>query len=292
MPSLKSLKTRINSVKNTKKITSTMKMVAAAKTRRARIACEQSRPFADSITETVHGLANNISKEDSDILLTGYNSVKKARILVFGSDRGLCGSFNEQLLKEVDLKIKELTKKEIQVEILAFGNKVRDGLKVKHPELIKDVYSDFYKIADFTVFKNIADELTSDFKANEIQEVYVAYNQFVNMLTQKPTLTLLAPLAIQEEKESSINTSDIILEPNVHEVLTTLLPRFMASNINQSYLESFASEQACRMTAMEGSTKNASEVINKLSLLYNRQRQANITNELVEIISGAQALNN
>lgn len=290
MASLKSLRTRINSVKNTKKITSTMKMVAAAKMRRARMACEQARPFADSVAETVQGLASNIEKEKSNILLRGYSEVKTAKILVFGSDRGLCGSFNDQLFKAIGSHIKELKQQGINAELIAFGNKARDGLKNRFPSLIEKSYSDFSKVADFAIFKEISDEITEDFNNNKVQQVYVAYNKFVNVLTQTPEIQLLAPLTFEESSEEK--HSDVILEPNAETVLEILLPRFMASNINQSYLESFASEQACRMTAMEGSTKNASDVIDKLSLIYNRQRQANITSELVEIISGAQALNN
>jgi len=289
MGSLKSLRTRISSVKNTKKITSTMKMVSAAKLRRSRIACEQSRPFADAIAETVHGLASNLDKENSSILLQGYKDIKIAKILVFGSDKGLCGSFNEQLLKAVRSHIEELTKQNIKVKVITFGNKAYAGLKEKHLDKIEKSYSDFAKVADFSTFRQISDELTSEFKENKIQQVYVAYNQFVNILTQEAKINLLVPIEIEQKEDIA---SDVILEPTKEKVLETLLPRFVASIINQSYLESSASEQACRMTAMDGSTKNANDVINKLSLVYNRQRQANITNELVEIISGAQALNN
>lgn len=291
MASLKSLRTRINSVKNTRKITSTMKMVAAAKMRRAKNACEQARPFADSVAETVHGLARNINSDNANILLTGYKNVTNAKILVFGSDRGLCGGFNDQLLKAVYAKTVELKKQGIKVELEGFGNKARDGIRAKHPELMEKFHSDFSKDADFATFKQISDEITEEFQNNQYQQIYVAYNKFINVLTQEPTITLLAPLTLEENQESS-TIKDVILEPNAEKVLDILLPRFLASNINQSYLESSASEQACRMTAMEGSTKNASDVIDKLSLAYNRQRQANITNELVEIISGAQALNN
>ncbi|MCP4394025.1 MAG: ATP synthase F1 subunit gamma [Alphaproteobacteria bacterium] len=289
MGSLKALRTRIESVKNTKKITSTMKMVAAAKLRRSRIACEEARPFAESIAETVHGLASNLDKENSNILLQGYKEVKAVKILVFGSDKGLCGGFNEQLLKAVRTHIEKLEQQNIEVKVITFGNKAYAGLKTKYSDRIEKSYSDFSKDANFNVFKQISEDLTSDFKDNKVQQIYVAYNKFVNILTQEAVINLLAPIEIEQSEDIS---TDVILEPTKEKVLETLLPRFVASIINQSFLESAASEQACRMTAMEGSTKNASDVIEKLSLVYNRQRQANITSELIEIISGAQALNN
>lgn len=290
MPSLKSLRTRITSVQNTRKITSTMKMVAAAKMRRARIACEESRPFAEAIAETVHSLGNNLGNNTNSIMLNGYNEVKKVKILVFGSDKGLCGGFNDQLLKATIAKMKDFESQGIEVSLLAFGNKARDGLKTKYSDKIEKSYPDFSKDANYETFKNICEEITAQFENNEVQKVYVAYNKFVNVLTQEPTINQLIPVEIEESENT--NHSDVILEPNSEKVLETLLPRFVTSNMNQSFLESAASEQACRMTAMEGSTKNATDVIEKLNLVYNRQRQANITNELIEIISGAQALNN
>lgn len=289
MPSLKSLRTRISSVKNTKKITSTMKMVAAAKMRKARVACEQAAPFAQGIADTVYSLANNISKADASILLKGYNNVDVAKILVFGSDKGLCGGFNIQLIKAVESKITELTKQGKKVEIITFGNKAKDGLKEKFAKQIVKSHIDFSKTANFEKCKIEATDVIKEFEENKIQEIYIAFNKFVNVLTQEPTIKCLAPVAVEKTESAKAN---VILEPSTSKVLDTLLPRFIASNIWQAFLESFASEQACRMTAMEGSTKNASEVINKLSLEYNRQRQASITSELVEIISGAQALNN
>lgn len=289
MPSLKSLRTRIASVKNTKKITSTMKMVAAAKMRRAVLACENSRPFAEGIADTVCSLATNIDKADSSILLKGHAEVKTTKVLVFGSDKGLCGGFNAQLVKATELHIEQLKQQGINVELITFGNKARDGLKEKFAPIIVKSHLDFSKKANFALCKEIADELISEFEEGKIQQIHLIYNKFVNVLTQEATVKQLAPVEVEE---SSAPASDVILEPSANKVLDTLLPRFVASNIHQCYLESFASEQACRMTAMEGSTKNANDVINKLSLEYNRQRQANITNELVEIISGAQALNN
>lgn len=290
MASLKTLRTRIVSVKNTKKITSTMKMVAAAKMRRATVACQQARPFADGIAETVSSLSQNINKAESSILLKGHTQVETAKVLVFGSDKGLCGGFNAQLVKATETHIETLNQQGINVEVITFGNKARDGLKEKFADKITKSYLDFSKEANFSVCKEIADEIIAEFEAGNLQQIFVVYNKFINVLTQEATVKQLAPVVIEETEENTVS-ADIILEPSAAHVLETLLPRFVASNLHQCYLESFASEQACRMTAMEGSTKNASDVIDKLSLVYNRQRQANITSELVEIISGAQALN-
>jgi len=288
MPSLKSLRTRITSVKNTKKITSTMKMVAAAKMRKAIMACEGSRPFADGIADTVSSLSQNMNKADSSILLKGYSEIKTAKVLVFGSDKGLCGGFNAQLVKATEQHIENLNQQGIKAEIITFGNKARDGLKENYADIIEKSYLNFSKEADFSICKEIAEQLVAEFEENKIQQIQIVYNKFINVLTQEAIVKQLAPVEVEE---TTAPASDVILEPSAHQVLEVLLPRFVASNIYQCYLESFASEQACRMTAMEGSTKNASDVIDKLSLKYNRQRQANITSELVEIISGAQALN-
>lgn len=289
MPSLKSLRTRITSVKNTKKITSTMKMVAAAKMRRAIMACEGARPFADGISSTVSSLSTNMTKADSSILLKGYTDVKTVKVLVFGSDKGLCGGFNAQLVKATEKHIETLNQQGINAEIITFGNKARDGLKENFADIIEKSHLDFSKKANFSICKEIAEELIAEFEEGKIQQIFVIYNKFINVLTQEAIVKQLAPAEVEE---TTADKADIILEPSADKVLETLLPRFIASNLFQCYLESFASEQACRMTAMEGSTKNASDVIDKLSLVYNRQRQTNITNELIEIISGAQALNN
>lgn len=289
MASLKTLRTRIASVKNTKKITSTMKMVAAAKMRRATTACEQARPFAEGIADTVSSLSSNMNKAESSILLKGYNDIKTAKVLVFGSDKGLCGGFNAQLVKATDAHIENLHQQGIKAEIITFGNKARDGLKEKHADKIVKSHLDFSKKANFSICREIANELVTEFEEGKTQQIFVIYNKFINVLTQEATVKQLAPVVV-EENENTV-AADVILEPSANDVLNVLLPRFIASNIHQCYLESFASEQACRMTAMEGSTKNASDVISQLSLKYNRQRQANITSELVEIISGAQALN-
>lgn len=291
MATLKSLRTRIASVKNTKKITSTMKMVAAAKMRRAIMACEQSRPFADGIAGTVSSLSKNISKSEAGVLLTGFKDVKTAKILVFGSDKGLCGGFNAQVIKATELKAAELKSQGLDVQIVTFGNKALSGLKEKFAKNITKSYLDFSKEASFVVCKEIADELVVDFENDKFQQIFVVYNKFINVLSQEPIVKQLAPVVIEANEAENTVSADVILEPSAKEVLDVLLPRFIASNLYQCYLESFASEQACRMTAMEGSTKNASDVIDKLSLVYNRQRQANITSELIEIISGAQALN-
>lgn len=289
MASLKSLRTRIASVKNTKKITSTMKMVAAAKMRKAIMACEGARPFADGIADTVSSLSKNMTKADSSILLKGYNEVKTVKVLVFGSDKGLCGGFNAQLVKATEQHIENLNQQGIKAEIITFGNKARDGLKENFADIIEKSHLDFSKKANFSVCKEIADELIAEFEEGKIQQIFVIYNKFVNVLTQEAIVKQLAPVEVEE---SDTPAADMMLEPSIDQVLEVLLPRFIASNLYQCYLESFASEQACRMTAMEGSTKNASDVIDQLSLVYNRQRQTNITNELIEIISGAQALNN
>ena len=290
MPSLKDLKNRITSVKNTQQITKTMKMVAAAKVRRARTSCEAARPYAEKLEGVLANLAAGQTSGGPE-LLTGRENVKTVRLVLFGSDRGLCAGFNANLAKLAVSHIKEHQAAGKKVEIVCVGRKVRDLLKSTYGDLIIQTVEDVAKDLDYTTAEEIGRSLTADFKAGKCDEVAMVYNRFVSMMTQDPTPQSLIPFkaAAGADKESAAPAS-VEYEPEEEAILATLLPKNLNVQIFRALLESAASEHAARMTAMDNATRNAGEMIKKLSLKYNRTRQANITTELTEIISGAEAL--
>lgn len=291
MPSLKDLKNRIGSVKNTQQITKTMKMVAAAKVRRARTSCEAARPYAEKLEGVLSGLAANQSA-GGPLMLAGREEVKVVRFVLFGSDRGLCAGFNANLAKVAIERIEEHKAAGKTIQIVCVGRKVRDILKSAYSEMIIETIEDIAKGGlDYTAAEGIGHRLTADFDAGKCDEVHMVYNRFVSMMTQDPTPQSLIPFKASAltDKEGSAPAS-VEYEPEEEAILATLLPKNLNVQIFRALLESAASEHAARMTAMDNATRNAGEMIKKLSLKYNRTRQANITTELTEIISGAEAL--
>ena len=290
MPSLKDLRNRIKSVKSTQQITKTMKMVAAAKVRRARMKCEQARPYAEKLNEVLVGLAKNTSNMGGPLLLSGYGHVETVRIVVASADRGLCGGFNANLAKEVTVKIKELLAQGKKVEIVTVGKKVRDILKADYAELLVDHVEDSTKNVSYELATEIGQKLMAAFEASDCQEVIMYYNKFVNMMVQQPTMQYLAPFKVEDEAENGSIAPSVEYEPEEEAILKVLLPRNVNVQILNAMLESGAAEQAARMTAMDSATTNAGQMISKLSLEYNRTRQAAITTELTEIVAGAEAV--
>lgn len=289
MPSLKDLRSRITSVKNTQQITKTMKMVAAAKVRRATEACEAARPYAERIEGVLTTLAKNTDKRGAPLLLAGRENEKTVRVLVFSSDRGLCGGFNGQLLKETTTLIKQLQKDKKKVQLVTLGRKAKDGLKSTYGDLIVDTYDDYTRYVSYASAEEISSKALASMKNGDCDRIVMVYNKFVNMMTQTATTQQLAPFTVEEENSTDTMAS-VDYEPSEETVLETLLPRNVTVQIFHAMLESNAAEQAARMTAMDNATRNAGDMINDLSLTYNRSRQAAITSELIEIISGAEAL--
>ncbi len=293
MPNLKELKNRISSVKSTKKITSAMKMVAASKLRRAQELAESSRVYADSLGFILSSLAGN-TKNSSDLpeILTGRENSKISLLIINSSDRGLCGGFNSNLFRNAKNWISEQQEKGKSVKIITVGKKA----------------SSFYKKTDLNVIANFDDLNSNDkqlqvseeiknkimelFKNNEIDEVSILFNKFVSVITQEPTYQSLIPLSNEEADEEMTDTSNAVFEfePDKNELLEYLVPRNFLTQIYRSVLESSASEHAARMTSMDNATRNAGDMIDGLTLTYNRTRQAFITKELIEIISGAEAV--
>ena len=288
MPSLKMLRNRIKSVKSTQQITRTMKMVAAAKVKRARNACDAARPYAQRMQKVLSNLAkesgNNIE------LLHGREDVKTVRLIVFGADRGLCGGFNVNLHKKLISVIQEHQAFKRKVEIVAIGKKAKDAVRISHPDLLVGEKINVSKNLNFDLAEEIATETMEAFDADQCDSVHVVFVECVSMLTQTATVQQLIPFAAPEEEEEVSFGTEPEYEPSEEEILSVLLPRNVKVQVFRAMLDSAASEQAARMTAMDNATRNAGDMIKDLSLKYNRSRQAAITSELIEIISGAQAL--
>lgn len=291
MASLKDLRARIVSVQNTQKITKTMKMVAAAKVRRARMRCEAARPYAEKLNGVLVNLATNTPSEGGPLLLSGHASVETVRLVVVSSDRGLCGGFNGNLAKLVITKIKKLQAEGKKIELVMAGKKCFDIVKQDFAENVIENLVDTSKNISYALADEIGSKLISDYEAGKCQEIIVFYNRFVNMMTQEPVMQYLAPFKVDvmADKETEI-ASAVEYEPEEEAILSVLLPRNVSVQLLNAMLESGAAEQAARMTAMESATTNAGDMISKLSLKYNRTRQAAITTELTEIVAGAEAV--
>lgn len=302
MASLKDLRSRIQSVKNTQQITKTMKMVAAAKVRRSQQKCENSRPFAEKLEKVLVNLAGNTDKQGAPELLAGRDNVKTIRILVFGSDRGLCGGFNGQNARLATSYAYEQLKNGKKVQIVTVGKKQKDIFNSEFGDAVVKSYDDVmntnitYEVAEF-----IGTEMLTDFHNGDCDQIVMFYNQFISMMSQTPTEQNLIPFQLaDEELEKELEDHEYIpldeptgfveYEPEEGIILKELLPYNLNMQIFRAMLESNASEHAARMMAMENATNNAGEMIKDLSLIYNRSRQAAITAELIEIISGAEAV--
>jgi len=294
MPSLKDLKNRINSVKSTRKITKAMQMVAAAKLKRAQEAAAASRPYAQRMSAVVANLAGSMGEgAGGPKLLSGTGKDDTHLIVVMTAERGLCGGFNSYVVKEARRVIRELITGGKTVKILTVGKKGREQLKREYAELfvghidLSDVRGNDYTDAGI----GLGSEITKRFEDGEFDVATLVYSQFKNVLTQVPTAQQLIPAKAPEDAETiDLQGAIYQYEPSQEEILETLLPRYINTQIISAMLESGAGEQASRMSAMDNATRNAGEMIDDLSLQYNRARQAQITKELIEIISGAEAL--
>ncbi len=291
MPSLKDLKNRIASVKNTRKITKAMQMVAAAKLRRAQEAAEDARPYAERFNAVLAGLAASVGQSDTaPKLLTGTGSDQVHLLVVLTAERGLCGGFNANIAKLARTKIAELQAAGKTVKILTVGKKGRDVLKREYASLfVGHVDLSEVKRIGYSDAQTIAKDVLARFDAGEFDVATIFYSKFQNVVTQIPTAQQIIPA--QFDASSAEAVSGVVdYEPSEEAILADLLPRGVATQIFAGLLENGASEQGARMSAMDNATRNAGEMIDKLTIEYNRSRQAVITNELIEIISGAEAL--
>lgn len=289
MPSLKDLKNRIQSVKNTRKITKAMQMVAAAKLRRAQEAAEAGRPYAERMNAVMAGLAGSVGSSDSaPRLLAGTGSDKVHLLVVMTAERGLCGGFNSSIVRLARVRANELLAQGKTVKILTVGKKGREQLK-------RDFASHFIGHVDLSDVKRvgyaqahgIAKDILARFDAGEFDVATLFFNQFQSVISQIPTAQQIIPAKFDA---GAAETSLYDYEPSEEGVLADLLPRSVSTQVFTALLENGASEQGARMSAMDNATRNAGEMIDKLTTIYNRSRQAAITKELIEIISGAEAL--
>jgi F-type H+-transporting ATPase subunit gamma len=297
MASLRTIRTRIKSVRSTQKITKAMKLVDAAKLRRAQDAVLRARPYAGMLDEVLSSLAG--AREEGTPAphpLMEARPQKRIEILLLSSDRGLCGGFNANLFRRVQRFMVEEAPKYDSVRFSTVGRRGRDFVRKRGLKTRKD-YANFVGKLRFPMAKEIADDLVAEFLNDQVDAVYVLYNRFKSAITQEITLSQLLPIvpAKAEEGKAKGDKQGIVAPEHVYEpgrdtLLQHLIPKQLATQIWRDLLESAAAEHAARMTAMDAATKNASEMISRLSLEYNRARQAAITKELMEIVSGAEAL--
>ena len=291
MPNLKDLKNRIESVKNTRKITKAMQMVAAAKLRRAQDAAEASRPYSERFNSVLASLAASVgSSEGAPLLLRGTGKQDVHMLVVMTAERGLCGGFNSSIAKLARSHAAELKENGKQVKIFTVGKKGRDAIKRDLGEyFIEHVDLSEFKSIKYVNAQSIAKALLSRFDDNEYDVATIFYSKFVNVVTQIPTVQQIIPATFDDQSSASDKTI-YDYEPDEETILADLLPRGVATQIFSALLENGASEQGARMSAMDNATRNAGDMIDNLTIEYNRSRQAVITNELIEIISGAEAL--
>jgi len=299
MPSLKDYRDRIASVKSTKKITSAMKMVAASKLKKAQDQAEASQPYARAMAEMLQRVAAGVTVTDaSPKLLIGTGSDQTHLLVVVTSDRGLCGGFNGNLVRLARLEIVRLESEGKTVKLITVGRKARDLLKRAHSDKILHSFVGVGagSRVNFAEANEVTQMVLEQFEAGNIDVCSLIYNNFKSVLTQKPTAQQIIPFKLLEPEEANDNETEEVLvspytfEPEENEILGLLLPRNLGVQMFRALLDSAAGEQAARMTAMDNATRNAGDRINGLTLEYNRARQATITKELIEIISGAEAV--
>ena len=297
MATLKELRIRISSVKSTQKITKAMQMVASSKLRRAQENAEAARPYAERMEGMLRAIAISVAGNDNaPRMLAGSGASDTHLLLVTTSDRGLCGGFNSSIVRAVKQRIAALQADGKTVKLLCLGRKGRDQLKRDYQELIIETVEDLDKGGlDYDDAATISTRLSKMFDDGEFDVCTIIYNHFKSVISQIVTIQQLIPYHV-EGGDASDGTEEALVsaiyeyEPDEEEILAQLLPRNLAVQIYRALLESSASEQAARMTAMDNATRNAGDMIDKLSLLYNRSRQAAITTELTEIVTGAEAL--
>jgi len=291
MASLDDLKKRISSVKSTQKITKAMKMVAASKLRRAQESAEKGRPYSDKMNNIILNLSNSISdKENSPKLLAGSGEDKVHLCIVMTSDRGLCGGFNTNIIKKAKSYFQKILDEGKILKIITVGSKGYDQLKRTYKDsIIEKITFKESKYANYFDADKVGKIIIDKFEKKEFDVCTIFYNQFKNVITQIPQEQQIIPLKASESERNS-SEDNYEFEPEEDEILSNLLPKNISTQIFKAMLENSASEQGSRMSAMDNATRNAGEMVDKLTIQYNRSRQAAITKELIEIISGAESL--
>ena len=292
MPSLDDLKKRIKSVKSTQKITKAMKMVAAAKLKKAQENAEKGRPYSEKLQNIILNLTKTISdKDNAPKLLVGNGKDQVYLCVVLTADRGLCGGFNSNISKLAKKHFKNILRDGKVLKIITVGSKGYDQIKTDYSKYIieKLSFKDKKKIS-FKEANEIGNKIISLYEQEKFDKCYIFFNNFKNVITQIPRAEQLIPTFIKEDDNDKANVFSYEFEPDEDEILEELLPKNVSVQIFKAFLENAASEQGSRMTAMDNATRNAGDLVDKLTINYNRSRQASITKELIEIISGAESL--
>ena len=291
MASLDDLKKRIMSVKSTQKITKAMKMVAAAKLKRAQESAEKGRPYSEKMNNIILNLSLGIAdKESAPKLLSGSGKNQIHLCVVMTSDRGLCGGFNANIIKKAKNYFSDATKEGKEIKIITVGSKGNDQLKRLYGDkIIENISFKESKNANYFDADKVGKIVIDKFESSEFDICTIFYNQFKNVITQIPQAQQIIPLN-NEDSEDNTSDENYEFEPDEDEILSNLLPKNISTQIFKAMLENSASEQGARMSAMDNATRNAGEMVDKLTIEYNRSRQAAITKELIEIISGAESL--
>ena len=291
MATLDDLKKRIASVKSTQKITKAMKMVAAAKLRRAQENAEKGRPYSEKMNNIILNLSSGISdKENAPKLLSGTGEDKVHLCIVLTSDRGLCGGFNTNIIKKAKAYFKKISDEGKTLKIITVGSKGYDQLKrVYKDDIVERISFKDSKTINYLDAEKVGKIIIENFEKEEFDVCPIFYNKFKNVITQIPQEQQIIPLKTSEAEENS-SEDNYEFEPDEDEILSNLLPKNISTQIFKAMLENSASEQGSRMSAMDSATRNAGEMVDKLTIEYNRSRQAAITKELIEIISGAESL--
>jgi F-type H+-transporting ATPase subunit gamma len=282
MANLKDIRDRIKSVKSIQKVTKAMKMVAAAKMRRAQENMEKARPYNHRLVEIIQHLLPSV--ERSMLPLLEFRDVKRVAYVVVTSDRGLAGSFNSSILRKAHSDIDEFGKE--NVDIFCIGKKAKDYFKSRQYNIV-EAYSDFWSDLNFNQSMKIGSAIIDYFLDLSVDEIRVVYNEFVNVATQATVTEKLLPIELKDEE---LADTDFLYEPSKKKIVKSLIPRYLNAQVWKYLLESYASEQAARMVAMENATTNSEDMIKNLTLEFNKARQAAITTEMLEIVSGAEAL--
>ena len=292
MPSLDDLKKRIYSIKSTQKITKAMKMVAAAKLRRAQENAERGRPFSEKMNNIILNLSNSIpDKDNASKFLVGTGKENVHLCVVITADRGLCGGFNTNICKKAKNYFEKIVKEGKTLKIFTVGSKGHDQLKRAYGKyIVEKVNFKGYKKITYKEAEDVGKKIIKLFNGNEFDICKIFYNKFKNVITQIPQQQQIIPIHKLENEEKKQIENSYEFEPEENEILENLLPRNISTQIFKAFLENAASEQGSRMTAMDNATRNAGDLVDKLTITYNRSRQAAITKELIEIISGAESL--
>ncbi len=292
MPSLDDLKKRIKSVKSTQKITKAMKMVAAAKLRKAQESAEKGRPYSKKMQNIILNLTQSINdRENAPKLLVGTGKDQKYLCVVLTADRGLCGGFNSNICKLAKIKFREILNKVKELKIISVGSKGLDQIRRDYGKyIIKKFSFKEKKQITFNEAEIIGKEIVNLFDQSEFDKCILFYNNFKNVITQIPQAQQIIPVENESVGTVEKNSLSYEFEPEEDEILENLLPKNISTQVFKAFLENAASEQGSRMTAMDNATRNAGDLVDKLTINYNRSRQASITKELIEIISGAESL--